>query len=608
MPKENYDFHPERKTIENLLRASVVYEVPDYQRGYSWTADSEVETFWGDLTGAWESKRSYFFGSMVFSDEGDDKLCIIDGQQRLATCIILLACIRDIVDGLGDYKKAGNIHRDIEGSDYSEQHKTYKLVLNEDDRTFFRSHILMRTMDDQRVSFSEFARKKRTEKKLSNQRLFEAYELLKAKLEALVKDKDKAQAADHLCKLAQFLTQNFVVISIHVASEINAYIIFETINDRRLELSVSDLLKNYLLSRAAKSTREEIKSHWKEIANVIDTERIPKFLRHYWMSKHEAVTEKELYRVMKSDLMKEDIPAFVLELKNESEWYDAMLNPDSDIWILPEISEALNNLKALGASQCYPLLLAARDCLSDKKFAGLVKFCEIFTFRYSTICRKNPNILESLYCDCALEFRKKRLEAWQQVLRKMRDACPSDDEFRSTFPKRQLETKVSTTGRYLLEKINYHETTHEEVAAGTSRVNVEHILPLSLSSEWLDYWSKQHKDEKESYDPEEYKHRIGNLTLLGGPLNRKNSNSLFEKKRVKYSESSFAMTHSLCDKKYWKQLADLLPEKKQQDRIKDGSNWNRLAIEARQIEFANKALEIWNIDGLQKLLLDPRSS
>src|SRR5688572_13812246 len=96
-----FAFSPD--TIGHVL-ADRVLAVPIYQRSYSWKM-SQIEEFWTDLQGAFkDDKAEYFIGNLVFSKEGAENgvLSIIDGQQRLATTLMLLAAVRESYYTRGD--------------------------------------------------------------------------------------------------------------------------------------------------------------------------------------------------------------------------------------------------------------------------------------------------------------------------------------------------------------------------------------------------------------------------------------------------------------------------------------------------------------------------
>src|SRR5512138_1848279 len=98
--------------IAHLL-ADRNFRVPIHQRSYSWDVE-QIEDFWNDLNAAMrESETEYFMGTIVLtapSKDKDRREGIIDGQQRLATTAILLACIRDELSRLGESQRAEAIN------------------------------------------------------------------------------------------------------------------------------------------------------------------------------------------------------------------------------------------------------------------------------------------------------------------------------------------------------------------------------------------------------------------------------------------------------------------------------------------------------------------
>lgn len=103
-----FDFNPD--AIGHVLTDRRLV-VPIYQRSYSWD-DEEIVDFWTDLNSALEEGNAqYFLGNIVLSEEGTNgNYSIIDGQQRLATTLILLAAIRNEFKRRGDVRRAKIVH------------------------------------------------------------------------------------------------------------------------------------------------------------------------------------------------------------------------------------------------------------------------------------------------------------------------------------------------------------------------------------------------------------------------------------------------------------------------------------------------------------------
>ena len=107
----------------------------------------------------------------------------------------------------------------------------------------------------------------------------------------------------------------------------------------------------------------------------------------------------------------------------------------------------------------------------------------------------------------------------------------------------------------------------EEIVLEPAKVNVEHIMPVSLPDYWLDYLGI----EKET--AEEHVELLGNLTLLGEEYNKEASNYSFERKKSGYyPKSKIHMTRELLDI----------------------ARWDLKAIKQRQQELGELACKTWN--------------
>jgi uncharacterized protein with ParB-like and HNH nuclease domain len=86
----------EERTIIKVLTEQICYEIPPYQRPYSWERDN-VEQLLQDVWDACEnSEQEYFIGSLItIEKELDSRYEVVDGQQRLTTLNLILARLRD---------------------------------------------------------------------------------------------------------------------------------------------------------------------------------------------------------------------------------------------------------------------------------------------------------------------------------------------------------------------------------------------------------------------------------------------------------------------------------------------------------------------------------
>src|SRR4051812_16780252 len=93
--------HAAETKIQTIIDSQRQYVIPLFQRPYSWES-KQWTTLWQDLMELCEddTPRNHFIGSIVTMPshsvpEGVTKYIVIDGQQRLTTLLVLLACIRD---------------------------------------------------------------------------------------------------------------------------------------------------------------------------------------------------------------------------------------------------------------------------------------------------------------------------------------------------------------------------------------------------------------------------------------------------------------------------------------------------------------------------------
>ena len=221
--------------------ATRLLSVPRYQRSYAWGSDErdeEVAEFWGDLHAAFaQGGAEYFLGTIVLAkDTNQERLAVIDGQQRLATTAILLAVIRDTFEERDDKVRGDIIQRDFLAKvGLRSNENVPQIVLNADDDSFFRK----RVVDGLSVS----------PKTASENLISRAYDYLQSNVIATADDAAGSWSTK-LIDWVEFLRDRTQVIVVEVPTESDAFLIFETLNDRGADLTIADLLKNYLFGQA----------------------------------------------------------------------------------------------------------------------------------------------------------------------------------------------------------------------------------------------------------------------------------------------------------------------------------------------------------------------
>lgn len=233
--------------------------VPIYQRSYSWERE-QIADFWLDLSSSLaEGETQYFLGNIVLSEEGNDNgYTIIDGQQRLATTLILLAAIRNEYRRRGDNRRADILQSQyIATPDLDTGEDFPRLRMNSDDDPYFRALIVN---DVERTSVRVLYG--------SHELILEALKFFEDQV-SKVADVASSEWRNRLSRWVQFLASNVRTIVVVVPTEADAFLIFETLNDRGADLTIADLLKNYLFGRAGDQLHT-VRDGWMAALGALD--------------------------------------------------------------------------------------------------------------------------------------------------------------------------------------------------------------------------------------------------------------------------------------------------------------------------------------------------
>ena len=552
-------FDSKLMSIHELFSGSK-YTVPKYQREYSWTKD-EVEEFVRDVLSLVkpETDRSkpYFFGAMVLVDESDvDKSIfkIVDGQQRIITSAIFIAVLRDMLHREGNYEAAGEFARYIQEKDLESGDIFDRIIPNNRNQEFFRDCIMKIDNPDEKS--------KNIDVNTANTNILNAYKIIYKELtERITETRD-------LVVLCGRFVKNFRTIVVIVESNADAYRIFETLNNRGLELSEGDLVKNHLLEKCAdnEQLQDKVFAAWTDITENLDKIKMDDFLRHFWMANYDKIKKDEIYTEISDKLSKgTDVKDLVERMDRYSKIYARIVNPNEEDWTNKQIRTNLETLKILNSKVCYVALLVGVDKFEDadkQQLIQLTEMCINFFFRYKTIMGEHATDLETLMKNVATDLRKGKS---MDVIKKERfldpTIYPDDERFENSFKNASLIDKIAA---YVLQKLNGQ---HIE------NVHVEHIMPRNIQgTNWETYLKEQDADLT-SY-VEQWYAKLGNMTLTGKLSTEDKKRSYAEKWAKFYKDSSVEMT---------KELPII-------------ANWNHKEIEHRQNKFAKKALTIWKIE------------
>jgi uncharacterized protein with ParB-like and HNH nuclease domain len=246
----------DQKYIRDIFSGKDEYIIPPYQRAYSWSVE-ECEVLLEDLKNAFleNSEQGYFLGNIVLakSNEKRDSLEVIDGQQRLITLTLLIKVLSSLLPKNVDLKNILWIN-DSEGNPIHIRLKTR--VFEDKDATYLKEVI------------NSPVNSLKLEKKDNN---------FKTNIKYFYEEIKNFQKINDIKKFSDFLL-NYVSL-LPIESEDSQYKearkkalkIFETINNRGLELSNADIFKAELYSMALNNLNdEEFINRWKMLDKKCD--------------------------------------------------------------------------------------------------------------------------------------------------------------------------------------------------------------------------------------------------------------------------------------------------------------------------------------------------
>lgn len=416
-----------------------------------------------------------------------------------------------------------------------------RLALNTTNESIFQDLVI------EHVSTQDLASaKKRLHPSPSNALLIDAAQFVRGAIA------ERVGAARHfetfLLELEDFIRDRIILILVAVGDEADAYLIFETLNDRGLDLSISDLLKNYVYGRAG-NRLAIVQKQWEEMVVLLGSQDATQFLRHYWLSKYGVVRERDLYRELRSKFASaQQVLSLMAELRSTADKYTAMSNVDHAVWKGQgtQVRRELETLQLFNLSQFRPLLLAALDKFSEQEIAKLIRDVVVISMRYSIIGSLGTGNIERSYSDAAIAVRGGKAKTAAQAFSILKNAVyPDDERFESDFATKSV-TKPKLA-RYILAALaNELQPGKElEVVQDEKKVNLEHVMPKSPTEEW----NSAAADEAEYLANVD---RLGNMTLIEREVNRAAGNASFDKKKAEaFSGSDLTLTKQLLDYRAW---------------------------------------------------------
>jgi hypothetical protein len=594
----------ETKTIEELNEHFFV--VPDYQREYVWDADKNVAVFLDDIYREFnpniQNQTNYFIGSVIIVKRPDGLFDVIDGQQRLTTIIIMLCAIRDILsssDATADEdvsetkRELLNLIKELLYKYSLKQGKKMpRLVLQYEESKDY----LLKLMEGKPYIEGDTG---------SIKRMKDAYKTISNFSTTIYKDNENA-----FLKFVQYFLGNVQIVTIEPDNIGSALKIFETINERGVGLNAMDLLKNLLFIKAREEDFKEIKEIWKKVVNNLqecgEGDKPLRFLRYFIIARYHdgVITEEDIYEWIVSAegntaIKYERNPVeFAKLLAKISKKYSDFVKAGGS-WVEDTNYPSVTRLSYLSknARQPFILLLALNDSFDLAAINLLGKNLEVLMFYYA-MNKVLTKYYEDLFAKLAKIIRNiQNLEGLKhfinsdlaEVVQKQREAFSNSFDTRNQFdlqPQYRIKYVLGQAEDYIRKNthlpcnnIDFYQQLH-----------LEHILPQEGKNIPAEL--------KTNYN--NWVYRIGNLTLLEGPINQSlntandlSSDVWFLTKTKAYQNSNIELTKTFNANKIG---ADTAYNRFVVEKLKHFDTWNAEKIQERQEMLKQLFLEVWKID------------
>jgi len=539
------------------------YTIPKYQREYTWSY-REWEALYDDIS---ENNDEYFIGSIICIPLGDainPYLEVIDGQQRLTTISLFLTAIytrlKERKNELSedDEDVLPSMRKSLKSKNSPNEMKLVPQVqnYNKDDFDFLMNTVGLRTATAPKHPY--YAMRK----------IARCYNYFLNRIDMEMENMEGSDAVDFL--LGKFnKVKQAMLVKIEVSSHSDAYVLFESLNNRGTPLTAIDLMKNLIMARAESNnlTIDDCFNRWQLLlGNLSDDYGIQeRFFRQYYNAfKHRlnepfqsdndrkkdplgvVATRSNLLNIFES-LINKNLPLFLEDILRCGQIYSWLILQDAET----PYHKALEDLDHIQGAPSYLLLMYLMRnqfalAISEEQINNLIRLLAKYFVRRNITDYPNTRDLTRIFMDIISKIEEAHAtgnDALNIIIDILSSPsnCASDEQFKRSLEGDVYKDNVGAT-RYILCKLAESTMTQETWTDLWRRTDkkvfvwtIEHIFPEgeNIPQCWVDMIAGGDRDLAKKY-LEEYTHKIGNLTITG--YNSTLGNKSFEEKRDRKSK------------------------------------------------------------------------
>lgn len=504
----NQTFKPENQTISDLFSCQAIYVIPNYQRQYSWV-NEQLEELWSDLYESYINtpEECYFLGSIVVVDDGKGHHELVDGQQRITTLMIMLNVLAKTFPDINknsDILLKGNLQKIKQLIYFDEGINRLQLQIDPNYNTSFKKAIINQdNYENFKYPTQANLKKDDPEYKFVNTAKFfydKFNELLKSEGQSVL---------DGFVNFILFKTNIIKTICTNQSFAIKLFLV---LNDRGLELSISDIIKSYILDKYDSNDRynENDKAtfnyNWKSIEKIGNDYEftIDDFMVYFEYYKLKSNPKRQVTDELKKIIQSSEVVSLVDEMKsfadNLEKVYKSTLPVIYSLRYIPWQAYVMTAL-ASAYQVDYP----------DKEelFQSMRRFFYISWISGKTlngIKQTSFNLIDAIVDKKTIDEINEMLDKFIYGKRLIRDVYQNlnDDVYGQNFLKAlmlSIEYEIREKTNVGFYKIN-------------NSIHIDHILPQQFDKR-LDEW----KNIDDVALAKTYIHKLGNLALLLGSKN-----------------------------------------------------------------------------------------
>ena len=533
------------------------YQIPDYQRPYSWDKDN-VSDLISDLVTSYINniEENYFCGSLVLVQGDKGRLDIIDGQQRVTTFTILACVIRDLYYDILDEKQKDYIKLSIQDK-YENTKRKLKFLTNDKYQLDFEETVL------KKINF--VSNKNDYEKDFPKNRYLQNAHFIRDNIK-----ENFGNFNIDVNKFVIWLYEKIVLTTILCPNADSAIRIFNVLNDRGMPLSPIDILKSSLMQRILnEEDKNTFKVSWEAIITKLEfndiafEDMLNSYLYYKLGDNPSARIDTELMDIFKKENKLENPLEIISEIKKFS---------DSYIEILTLKNKYIFCLKYLKHRIYWTSILASAKFVKYKDFDKLIKYLMAYYYQnwiagktVANIKQTSFNIIKSIKKDDNIDEIVKLM---QENLKKYETTNVFENELNINNHYERNWAKP------LLILVEYFWTDSQNEQQSfiplSSKLHLEHILPQTTNEFWNNIFTIEQR--------EIWTNSLANLVLLSLRKNIQAQNYDFNSKKEAYFNNDNVVTsfHTTRD-------------------IKEICEWNEKELKLRKDKLVNKINEIISI-------------